>query len=54
MPPGGFVSFSIRAELMKKVDDFLEKNDDGFGSRAEVISTAIREFLERRAPRPPV
>lgn len=50
----GWVATAIRAELMERVDRLVEKNRDGYSSRADVIQAALREFLAKHEPKPPV
>ncbi len=37
-----YVNISITEDLAKKIDDFIEKTNQGYRSRAEFISEAIR------------
>lgn len=53
MPHEGFVSLTLKQGLVRKVDDFVARNDLGFTNRAEVAAAAIREFLERHPTPPP-
>lgn len=43
----GYVTLSLPTDLIDRVDAFLEKNTWGFRSRAEMVTAAIREFLQR-------
>jgi metal-responsive CopG/Arc/MetJ family transcriptional regulator len=51
----GYMSVSLPEDLVRKIDLFVDSNDDGFRSRAEVIAQAVRQFLrdnERRTITP--
>ena len=48
---GASTPIRIPNHLLKAVDSFVASNGL-FGSRREVIQTAIREFLERQRPSP--
>ena len=37
-----YANISITEELVKKIDEYLEKSKEGYRSRAELISEAIR------------
>ncbi|HWG92554.1 MAG TPA: hypothetical protein VNZ52_17035 [Candidatus Thermoplasmatota archaeon] len=59
--PAGYTSISLPDALLDQVEEYLRDNRWGYRSKAEVISTAIREFLQReetksggwkRVPRP--
>lgn len=43
----GYVTLSMPAELIDRVDTFLGKNTWGYRSRAEVVAAAVRDFLQR-------
>lgn len=51
-PPetGGYNTFRLPGELIKRIDEYLADNEWGYRSRAELVSAAIREFLEKRRP----
>lgn len=51
---GGFVTLALRAELVKKIDRFLERNDWGFNSRADFVADAVRRRLEELAEESPL
>ena len=40
-----YVNISITEDLAKKIDEHLEKAKEGYRSRAEFISEAIRQRL---------
>ena len=42
----GYINISIPKELIKKVDNLIEKGEYGYTSRAEFIKEAIREKLK--------
>jgi len=37
-----YVNISIHEDLAKKIDEFIEKSKEGYRSRAELISEAVR------------
>jgi len=37
-----YVNISITEDLAKKIDEYMEKSEEGYRSRAELISEAIR------------
>jgi len=37
-----YVNISITEDLAKKIDDYMEKAKEGYRSRAEFISEAVR------------
>ena len=37
-----YVNISITEDLAKKIDNFMEKSKEGYRSRAEFISEAVR------------
>jgi metal-responsive CopG/Arc/MetJ family transcriptional regulator len=37
-----YVNISITEELAKKIDEYIQKSKEGYRSRAELISEAIR------------
>jgi metal-responsive CopG/Arc/MetJ family transcriptional regulator len=41
-----YSNISIHEDLIKKIDDFMENSKEGFTSRAEVISYALRVALK--------
>lgn len=45
MPGAGHRSVSLPDDLLAKVERFVESNDEGYRSVAEVVSVAIRQFL---------
>lgn len=47
VPAKGFTSISLKNALIAQLDDFLQENDQGFSSRPEVVSTALREFFAK-------
>lgn len=48
MPAQGFASIALKNEVMERIDEFLQKNRMGFTSRAEVVTAAVRDFLQRQ------
>lgn len=54
LPPPGFKSVSMREDLYRKVEEFVESNDEGYGNPAEVVAAAVREFLRNHRPQPPI
>lgn len=42
----GWTTVSLKNDLIAAIDDFVATNDAGFSNRAEVIATAVRQFLE--------
>ena len=48
----GYVTISLPAELVDRIDGFLAKNNWGYRSRAEMVAAAVREFLQRGADEP--
>lgn len=42
----GWTSLSLKDDLIAQIDAFIAHNDAGFSNRAEVIATALREFLD--------
>ena len=53
MPAPGWVNCAIRADLIRRLDHFIETSGEGYGSRNEVIAAALREFLARHPTRTP-
>lgn len=52
-----FASVSLPVAVVKLVDDFIDWNTQGYGTRPEVINAAIRRFLRDEMPelkQPPV
>lgn len=47
MATQGWVSLSLHEDLAAAVDAYLKENNRGFTSRAEVVATAVRQFLAR-------
>lgn len=48
---------SLPVAVVKLVDDFINRNTQGYGTRPEVINAAIRRFLRDEMPelkQPPV
>ena len=43
-----YVNISIPEELAMRIDDFIKKAKEGYRSRAEFISEAIRLRLEKK------
>lgn len=41
-------------QLIARVERFVESNDWGYRTKAEVVAAALREFLQRHEPKPPV
>jgi metal-responsive CopG/Arc/MetJ family transcriptional regulator len=42
-----YVSISLHADLMRKVDEVIDKGGKGYDTRAEVVKDALRRFLEQ-------
>ncbi len=42
-----YVSISLHADLMMKVDEVIDKGGRGYDTRAEVVKDAVRRFLEQ-------
>ena len=42
-----YVSISLHADLVRKVDEVIDKGGKGYDTRAEVVKDAIRRFLEQ-------
>ena len=43
-----YVNVSIHEDLAKKIDEYIKKSKLGFRSRAEVVSDALREKIEKK------
>jgi metal-responsive CopG/Arc/MetJ family transcriptional regulator len=43
-----YTTVRLPKELMQRVDAFIEKQNLGYTSRAEVVKEAVRDFLEKR------
>jgi metal-responsive CopG/Arc/MetJ family transcriptional regulator len=44
----GYVTISLPAELVDRIDAFLTKNTWGYRSRAEMVAASVRDFLQAR------
>lgn len=42
----GWASLSLRDEVVARLDAFIERNAWGYRNRAEVVTAAVRQFLE--------
>ena len=42
-----YVSISLHADLVRKVDEVIDTGGKGYDTRAEVVKDAIRRFLEQ-------
>lgn len=40
-----YVNISIHEDLAKKIDDYIKTSKDGYRSRAEVVSDAVRRLI---------
>lgn len=49
--PEGYDSIAVPSVIKVQLDAFVKENELGFRSRAEVMATALREFLARRESR---
>lgn len=44
----GWTTLSLKDDLVAQVDAFVRANDQGFTNRAEVVTAAVRQFLDGR------
>ena len=42
-----YVNISIHEDLAKKIDAFMKNSKEGYRSRAEVVSDAVRRLIEK-------
>lgn len=42
----GWANVSLKDGLVAQIDAFLLSNDSGYSNRAEVVTAAVRQFLE--------
>lgn len=43
----GFTTIALRDALIARLDSFIERNEWGYSNRAEVVTAAVRKFLEQ-------
>lgn len=51
---GNWRSVRVPAVLVERVERYVANNDEGFMSTSSAVAQAIREFLQRHGPQPPV
>lgn len=44
-----YTTVRLPKELMQRVDAFLENQNLGYTSRAEIVKDAVRDFLQKHA-----
>lgn len=42
----GWTTVALKDALVAQIDRFLAENDEAFSNRAEVVTAALREFLD--------
>lgn len=42
-----YVNISIHEDLAKKIDEYIKKSKQGYRSRAEVVSDALRRLFNK-------
>ncbi|MBI2628835.1 CopG family transcriptional regulator [Candidatus Pacearchaeota archaeon] len=43
-----YVNVSIHEELAKKIDEYIKRSKNGYRSRAEVVSDALRRLFDKK------
>ncbi len=43
-----YVNVSIHEDLAKKIDDYIKSSKEGYRSRAEVVSDAVRRLIKKQ------
>ncbi len=42
-----YINVSIHEDLAKKIDEYIKNSKEGYRSRAEVVSDAVRRLLKK-------
>jgi metal-responsive CopG/Arc/MetJ family transcriptional regulator len=42
-----YITIKLPKDLVKQIDDFLQKQNLGYASRAELVKDAVRSFLAK-------
>ena len=46
VPLPGWVSISLKEDLVKRIEAFIRENDEGYSNRSEVVAAAVRQFVD--------
>lgn len=52
--PGQWRTVRVPAVLVERVERYVANNAEGYMSTSSVVAAALREFLQRHGPQPPV
>lgn len=47
LPAPGFKSLDLKEDVIERLDDFIEKHGWGYSGRPNVVTVALREYIER-------